>query len=129
MKEAQAFVEFVLRHTWPERAKRHGPKVVHELIVHHPFAKLHMTPETIAQIYAKPAPTEDSETLLRDAASKFRYYQSQHEAKGRAIELEIAECDEGSEQDVHLHQRLHDTATKAQVNARLAERIEKYLAE
>ena len=27
-REAAAFVDFVLRHTWPERAARHGAQVV-----------------------------------------------------------------------------------------------------
>lgn len=31
------FVDFVLRHTLPERAKAHGYDVVHSLIKHHPF--------------------------------------------------------------------------------------------
>lgn len=38
---AQHFVDFVLRHTWPERAKAHGFETVHSLIAHHPFAKAH----------------------------------------------------------------------------------------
>lgn len=40
-REAAAFVDFVLRHTWPERAARHGAETVHSLIKHHPFAKAH----------------------------------------------------------------------------------------
>lgn len=44
-KEAIAFVEFVLRHTWPERANDLGPETVHSIIKHHPFAKDHtLTP-------------------------------------------------------------------------------------
>jgi len=40
-KEAAAFVEFVLRHTLPERATAHGAEAVHDMIKHHPFAKAH----------------------------------------------------------------------------------------
>lgn len=40
-KEAAAFVEFVLRHTLPERAAAHGAEMVHDIIKHHPFAKAH----------------------------------------------------------------------------------------
>lgn len=36
---AREFVNFVLRHTWPERADAHGAKAVHSIIKHHPFAK------------------------------------------------------------------------------------------
>ncbi len=39
--EAQAFVDFVLRHTWPERAKAHGFETLHSIIKHHPFAQEH----------------------------------------------------------------------------------------
>jgi hypothetical protein len=39
--EAEAFVEFVLRHTWPERATAHGAEAVHSIIKHHPFATEH----------------------------------------------------------------------------------------
>lgn len=39
--EARAFVDFVLRHTWPERAKAHGVETVHSIIKHHPFALSH----------------------------------------------------------------------------------------
>lgn len=40
-KEAKAFIDFVLRHTWPERAKAHGHAVVHDIIKHHPFVIEH----------------------------------------------------------------------------------------
>ena len=40
-RDPSRFVDFVLRHTWPERAKAHGHDVVHALIKHHPFARLH----------------------------------------------------------------------------------------
>lgn len=40
-KDAAAFVDFVLRHTLPERAAAHGAETVHEIIRHHPFAKAH----------------------------------------------------------------------------------------
>jgi hypothetical protein len=40
-REAAAFVDFVLRHTWPERAARHGAATVYSLIENHPFAKAH----------------------------------------------------------------------------------------
>lgn len=40
-KGAAAFVEFVQRHTWPERHERHGAETVYSLIAHHPFAKDH----------------------------------------------------------------------------------------
>ncbi len=39
---SRAFVDFVLRHTWPERAKAHGYKVVHDIIKHHPFAQAYV---------------------------------------------------------------------------------------
>lgn len=37
----RAFVEFVLRHTWPERAKAHGHEAVHDIIKNHPFAQMY----------------------------------------------------------------------------------------
>lgn len=37
LEEARAFVEFVLRHTMPARAKAHGAEAVHSIIAHHPF--------------------------------------------------------------------------------------------
>ena len=40
-REAAAFVDFVLRHTWPELASRHGAATVYSLIENHPFAKAH----------------------------------------------------------------------------------------
>ncbi len=40
-REAAAFVDFVQRHTWPERATRHGAETVYSPIKHHPFAKDH----------------------------------------------------------------------------------------
>lgn len=43
--DAQTFVDFVLRHTWPERAKAHGYDAVHSFIKYHPFAKANGTPE------------------------------------------------------------------------------------
>jgi hypothetical protein len=43
--DARAFVDFVLRHTWPERAKAHGADAVHDIIKHHPFAKENGSPE------------------------------------------------------------------------------------
>jgi hypothetical protein len=45
--EARAFVDFVLRHTWPERATAHGAETVHSIIKHHPFAKSHGTTPAI----------------------------------------------------------------------------------
>lgn len=36
--EAEAFLDFVLRHTWPERAKEHGLRVLYNMILFHPFA-------------------------------------------------------------------------------------------
>lgn len=38
-KRASTFVDFVLRHTWPERATAHGAEAVHSIIKHHPFAQ------------------------------------------------------------------------------------------
>lgn len=44
-KNARDFVDFVLRHTMPERAKAHGIETVHDIIKHHPFAKEHAPKE------------------------------------------------------------------------------------
>lgn len=44
-RDAGRFVAFVLRHTWPERAKAHGAETVHSIIKHHPFAQAHGSPE------------------------------------------------------------------------------------
>ena len=38
-EDARVFVEFVLRHTLPERAKAHGAEAVYSIIANHPFAK------------------------------------------------------------------------------------------
>jgi hypothetical protein len=38
-EEARTFVEFVLRHTLPERATAHGAEEVYSIIAHHPFAQ------------------------------------------------------------------------------------------
>jgi hypothetical protein len=40
-EEAAAFVDFVLRHTMPERATAHGAETVHSIIKHHPFVTEH----------------------------------------------------------------------------------------
>ena len=37
--EARAFVDFVLRHTYPERATAHGAEAVYSIIKNHPFAQ------------------------------------------------------------------------------------------
>lgn len=119
---AETFVEFVLRHTWPERAKAHGYVTVHELILHHPFVKMFAPKHTVFHTM----PTETAAGLLREAASKFRFYQSQHEQKYRDIEAEIAKLDEGDDH-MPLRRRLADTHEKARVNAEIATRIERYL--
>ena len=38
-RDTRRFVDFVLRHTWPERATAHGAETVHSLIKHHPFTQ------------------------------------------------------------------------------------------
>lgn len=40
-QSAASFVDFVLRHTLPERATAHGAETVYSIIKHHPFAKAH----------------------------------------------------------------------------------------
>lgn len=64
--------------------------------------------------------------LLRKAAEKFRFYQSQHEQKYRDIEAEIAKLDEGDDH-FPLRTRLSDTHDKARVNHALATEIEGFL--
>lgn len=38
-RDPQRFVDFVLRHTLPERALQHSVATVHSLIKYHPFAQ------------------------------------------------------------------------------------------
>lgn len=40
-RQSASFVEFVMRHTWPERATAHGADAVHRIIKHHPFPQEH----------------------------------------------------------------------------------------
>lgn len=40
-RDPARFVDFVLRHTWPERAAAHGYETVHSIIKHHPFVTEH----------------------------------------------------------------------------------------
>lgn len=123
--QSEAFVEFVLRHTWPARFQAHGAKVVHDLIKHHPFAKMFAPPGIEFK-----SPDATAEGLLREAASKFRFYQSQHEQKYRALEAEIAEMEPDAvligAADKH-REKMRDTHEKARANHDIAARIEKFL--
>ena len=48
-RDPRQFVDFVLRHTCPERAEAHGFAAVHSIIKHHPFAKAHASPSSKGQ--------------------------------------------------------------------------------
>ena len=120
-EQAKQFVDFVLRHTWPERAKAHGFKAVYDIIRHHPFAKLFASP-----IHEIKPPSDTAEGLLREAASKFRFYQSQHEDKYRSLFKQRDELTSDLEIE-GIERRMSDTHEKARVNADIASRIEVFL--
>lgn len=48
-RDPRAFVDFVLRHTLPERARAHGPEAIYNLMRYHPFAKALASPPTGAE--------------------------------------------------------------------------------
>lgn len=57
--EASAFVDFVMRHTWPERATKHGVQTVYDLIACHPFRKRH---DKAAHVSATVTPSLSTDT-------------------------------------------------------------------
>ncbi len=67
------------------------------------------------------------ETLLREAAEQFRYYETQHKAKAPKLKALLADCTNALEHD-GLTRRLRETEDKAAVNGRLAQKIERELA-